>query len=146
MEGARHLACARRQQRQHQYAPCILCASAPSTGCAPLLSHARFAVEYVTTIVGALVLYLLSSLGTFEFATTDASASDAERLLLLVTVNVLPEVLIDSGCILTETEAGLGPMHLHYWRTMSPLTVVVKAAICLCVTAAVLTACLVAPP
>jgi hypothetical protein len=109
-------------------------------------SRARFAVEYVTTIVGALVLYLLSSLGTFEFATTDASASDAERLLLLVAVNVLPEVLIDSGCILTETEAGLGPMHLHYWRTMSPLTVLVKAAMCLCVTAVVLAACLVAPP
>jgi hypothetical protein len=101
-------------------------------------SRARFAVEYVTTIVGALVLYLLSSLGTFEFATTDASASDAERLLLLVAINVLPEVLIDSGCILTETEAGLGPMHLHYWRTMSPLTVLVKAAFCLFITAMVL--------
>ena len=109
-------------------------------------SRARFAVEYVTTIVGALVLYLLSSLGTFEFATTDASASDAERLLLLVAVNVLPEVLIDSGCILTETEAGLGPMHLHYWRTMSPLTVLVKAAVGFYVTAFVLAACLVVPP
>jgi len=121
-----------------------LCATAVCASSAA--SRARFAVEYVTTIVGALVLYLLSSLGTFEFATTDASASDAERLLLLVAVNVLPEVLIDSGCILTETEAGLGPMHLHYWRTMSPLTVLVKAAVCLFVTAFVLAACLVAPP
>jgi hypothetical protein len=63
-----------------------------------------------------------------------------------VAVNVLPEVLIDSCCILTETEAGLGPMHLHYWRTMSPLTVLVKAAGGFYVTALVLTACLVAPP
>ncbi len=149
MEGARHLARARRQQRQHKYAP-RPCATAPlraTAVCASsAASRARFAVEYVTTIVGALVLYLLSSLGTFELATTDASASDAERLLLLVAINVLPEVLIDSGCILTETEAGLGPMHLHYWRTMSPLTVLVKAAMCLFVTALVLAACLVAPP
>ena len=150
MEGARHLARARRQQRQHQYAQRLLVRlrrSAPRAECASsAASRARFAVEYVTAIVGALVLYLLSSLGTFEFATTDASASDAERLLLLVAVNVLPEVLIDSGCILTETEAGLGPMHLHYWRTMSPLTVLVKAAMCLFTTVFVLAACLVAPP
>ena len=149
MEGARHVARARRQQRQHQYAPrpCAIVPLGATAVCASsAASHARFAVEYVTTIVGALILYLLSSLGTFEFATTDASASDAERLLLLVAVNVLPEVLIDSGCLLIETEAGLGPMHLRYWRTLSPLTVLVKTAMCLFVTAFVLAACLVAPP
>ncbi len=100
----------------------------------------------MTTIVGALLLYLLPSLGTFQFATNEASASDPERLLMLVAINVLPELLIDSFCILTETEAGLGRVHLHYWRTMSPLTVLVKAAFCFGSTAFVLAACLVAPP
>jgi hypothetical protein len=54
-------------------------------------------------------------------------------------------LVIDSVCILTETVGGLGPAHLHYWRTMSPLTVLVKMGYCVTVTAVVLGACL-APP
>ena len=90
-------------------------------------------------------MYLLPSLGTFEL-TGDDSVSDAARLLQLVAINLLPELVIDGVCILTETVGGLGPAHLHYWRTMSPLTVLVKAAVGVFVTAFVLAACLVAPP
>ena len=43
---------------------------------------------------------------------------------------------------LPETLAGLGPMHLHYWRSMSPLTVLVKASMCYATTALVLGACI----
>ena len=98
-------------------------------------------IEYVTTIVSALMLYLLPQLGTFEFATSEESASDAGRLLTLVALNVLPEVFVDGFCLWTETLAGLGPTHLHYWRSMSPLTVLVKASMCFATTALVLGAC-----
>jgi hypothetical protein len=91
--------------------------------------------------VSALTLYLLPQLGTFQFATSEESASDAGRLLTLVAINVLPEVFVDGFCLWTETLAGLGPMHLHYWRSMSPLTVLVKAGVCYAVTAFVLGAC-----
>jgi hypothetical protein len=98
-------------------------------------------IEYVTTVVSALTLYLLPQLGTFEFATSEESASDAGRLLTLVAINVLPEVFVDGFCLWTEALAGLGPMHLHYWCSMSPLTVLVKASTCYAVTAFVLGAC-----
>ncbi len=98
-------------------------------------------IEYVTTVVSALMLYLLPQLGTFQFATSEESASDAGRLLTLVAINVLPEVFVDGFCVWTETLAGLGPMHLHYWRSMSPLTVLVKTSICYAVTAFVLASC-----
>jgi hypothetical protein len=98
-------------------------------------------IEYVTTGVSALMLYLLPQLGTFQFATSEESASDAGRLLTLVAINVLPEMFVDGFCLWTETLAGLGPMHLHYWRSMSPLTVLVKASTCYGTTAFVLGAC-----
>jgi hypothetical protein len=98
-------------------------------------------IEYVTTVVSALMLYLLPQLGTFEFATSEESASDAGRLLTLVAINVLPEVFVDGFCLWTETLAGLGPMHMLYWRSMSPLTVLVKAGVCYAVTAFVLGVC-----
>jgi hypothetical protein len=98
-------------------------------------------IEYATTVVSALTLYLLPQLGTFQFATSEESASDAGRLLTLVAINMLPELCVDGFCLWTETLAGLGPIHLHYWRSMSPLTVLVKASICYCTTAFVLGAC-----
>jgi hypothetical protein len=98
-------------------------------------------IEYVTTVVSALMLYLLPQLGTFQFATGEESASDAGRLLTLVALNMLPEVLVDGFCLWTETLAGLGPTHLHYWRSMSPLTVLIKASTCYGTTAFVLGAC-----
>ena len=77
-----------------------------------------------------------------EFSTVEwESASDAGRLLTLVALNVLPEVFVDGFCLWTETLAGLGPTHLHYWRSMSPLTVLVKASMCFATTALVLGAC-----
>ena len=99
-------------------------------------------IEYATTVVGALILYLLPQLGVFQFATSEDSASDAGRLLQLVALNVLPELLVDSFCLWTEAIGGLGPMHLHYWRSMSPLTVLIKASMCFASTAVVLGACL----
>jgi hypothetical protein len=98
-------------------------------------------IEYVTTVVSALMLYLLPQLGMFEFATSEESASDAGRLLTLVAINVLPEVFVDGFCLWTETLAGLGPTHLRYWRSMSPLTVLIKAGICYAVTAFALGVC-----
>jgi hypothetical protein len=99
----------------------------------------------VTTIVGALFLFLLPPLKTFQFATSEQSASDMGRLLQRVAINLLPEVLIDSWCIFTETEGGLGPAHVQYWKQMSLGTVFTKAFICLCVTPFVLGACVVPP-
>ena len=99
-------------------------------------------IEYATTAVSALMLYLLPQLGVFLFATSEASASDAGRLMTLVALNVLPELLVDGFCLWTETIGGLGPMHLHYWRSISPLTVLVKACICYAATAFVLSTCL----
>jgi hypothetical protein len=99
-------------------------------------------IEYATTAVSALMLFLLPQLGVFQFATSDDSASDAGRLLTLVALNVLPELLVDGFCLWTETIGGLGPMHVQYWRSMSPLTVLVKACMCYGVTALVLAACL----
>jgi hypothetical protein len=58
-----------------------------------------------------------------------------------VALNVLPELLVDGFCLWTETIGGLGPMHLHYWRSMSPLTVLIKASMCYAVTSFVLGAC-----
>ncbi len=63
-------------------------------------------IEYLTTVVGALILYLLPALGTFQLAATGGSASDPARLLQLVAINALPEMFIDLFCILTETEVG----------------------------------------
>jgi hypothetical protein len=102
-------------------------------------------IEYVTTVTSALILYLLPELGTFQLPTDAESASDAQRLLQLVAINVVPEVLIDSWCIFTETEGGLGSVHLHYWRSMSPLTVLAKGGMCIGIIATVLVACLEAP-
>jgi hypothetical protein len=99
-------------------------------------------IEYATTAVSALMLYLLPQLGVFLFATSDDSASDAGRLMTLVALNVLPELLVDGFCLWTETIGGLGPMHLQYWRSMSPLTVLGKVCICYTVTAFVLATCL----
>ncbi len=99
-------------------------------------------IEYMTTVVSALILYLLPQLGTFQFATSEESASDAGRLLTLVAINVLPEVFVDGFCLWTEMLAGLGPMHLHYWRSMSPLTVLVKAGASYGTSAFVLGACI----
>jgi hypothetical protein len=100
-------------------------------------------IEYLTTVVGALILYLLPALGRFQFATTGGSASDPARLLQLVAINALPEMFIDFFCILTETEGGLGPVHLHYWRKMSPLSVLIKASRTIGSSAFVIGACLV---
>jgi hypothetical protein len=98
-------------------------------------------IENVTTVVSALMLYLLPQLGTFQFATSEESASDAGRLLTLVAINVLPEMFVDGFCLWTEALAGLGQTHLHYWRSMSLLTVLIKGSICYAVTAFVLAAC-----
>jgi hypothetical protein len=98
-------------------------------------------IEYATTVVSALTLYLLPQLGTFQFATSEESASDAGRLLTLVAINVLPEMFVDGFCLWTEALAGLGQTHLHYWRSMSLLTVLIKGSICYAVTAFVLAAC-----
>ncbi len=99
-------------------------------------------IEYATTAVSALMLYLLPQLGVFQFATSDNEASDAGRLMTLVALNVLPELLIDGFCLWTETIGGLGPMHVQYWRSMSPLQVLVKACMCYGTTAFVMAACL----
>jgi hypothetical protein len=53
---------------------------------------------------------------------------------MLVALNVLPELLVDGFCLWTETIGGLGPMHRQYWRSMSPLTVLIKACACYAVT------------
>ncbi len=102
-------------------------------------------IEYLTNVVGALILYLLPALGTFQFATTEGSASDPARLLRLVAINALPEMFMDLFCILTETEGGIGPVLLHYWRKMSPLSVLIKASTTIGSSAFVIGACLVTP-
>jgi hypothetical protein len=56
-----------------------------------------------------MMLYLLRQLGVFLFAMSDDSASDAGRLMTLVALNLLPELLVDSFCLWTETIGGLGP-------------------------------------
>ncbi len=99
-------------------------------------------IEYITTVVGALIRYLLPQLGAFQFATSEYSASDGRRLLWLVAINVLPEVLVDAFFLYTEAIAGLGPIHLHCWRSMSPLTVRIEARLCYVTTAFVLGVCL----
>lgn len=75
-------------------------------------------VEYISSVIVAVMLYTLLGLGIFQFASTEEAASlaDIGRLLRLVAIQLVPEIEIgtDIYCIWLETEGGLGQLHLDY--------------------------------
>ena len=100
-------------------------------------------IEYVTTTVGAAILYLLPQLGVFVIATNVAeSAVSVDRLVGMMAIQLIPEVVVDVYGLVIDSMGGLGERHIEYWVRMRGLSLPIKAGFGVWITALVLTTCL----
>jgi hypothetical protein len=108
-------------------------------------SNNTMVIEYVTTTVGAAILYLLPQLGVFVIATNVAeSAVSVDRLVGMMAIQLIPEVVVDVYGIIIDSMGGLGERHIEYWVHMRGLSesLPIKAGFGVWITALVLTTCL----
>jgi hypothetical protein len=93
-------------------------------------SNNTMVIEYVTTTVGAAILYLLPQLGVFVIATNVAeSAVSVDRLVGMMAIQLIPEVVVDVYGIIIDSMGGLGERHIEYWVRMRGLSLPIRALV-----------------
>ena len=71
-------------------------------------------VEYLSSIVSALLLIHLSPLGVFSFASTDSISQST--ILTLCAYQIIPELFMDVYVTFMESFCGLSKLHQQYWN------------------------------
>ena len=83
-------------------------------------------VEFLTCCAAAMLLFKLSDIGVFQFANVsdahdqqDIQVADGGRLLRLLSIQLIPEIFIDTYCVWFSVKCGLGSIQKRYWNEHS---------------------------